>query len=596
VRTEILPNVTRPARYEGNELGAVRKDHAEAEASLLLAFPDVYEVGMSYLGFKILYDVVNARKEWVAERAFAPWPDMEQEMRAHAVPLYGLETFTPAREFDVIGFTLQYELTYTNVLMMLGLAGIPLRSRDRGEDDPVIIAGGPCAVNPEPVAAFFDLVVVGDGEEVITEIMDVVARARHARTPRRELIRELASLPGVHCPELGNPVRRRVVADLEGAAFPRKFIVPFMELVHDRVALEVMRGCSRGCRFCQAGVLYRPVRERSVSNLCELADALLSSSGYEEVSLLSLSTADYSGVAQLVRNLVEKYGHEGVAVSLPSLRVDSFSIALAREVQKSRRTGLTFAPEAGTQRLRDIINKGVTEEDLMSAVTDAFESGWENVKLYFMIGLPHETYEDIGGIADLSKKVLSAGRRIAAGRGKAGRVGVNVSVSSFVPKPHTPFQWFGQNTTEELKAKQHYLRDRLRVRGISVSFPDVRASHLEATFARGDRSLCPVVERAVRLGCRFDGWSELFRPDLWEQAFAEEGVDSSAHATRVFAPDEPLPWDYIDMGVAKGFLLREAERAARGELTPDCREGPCSRCGVCGGDVRVRLLGKEAGA
>jgi radical SAM superfamily enzyme YgiQ (UPF0313 family) len=398
---EILPQVSQPVRYAGNELNSVRRNASEAEASIMLAFPDVYEVGMSYIGFKILYEIVNSRPEFVAERAFAPWPDMEALMRLYNLPLYGLETYASARSFDVIGFTLQYELTYTNVLAMLELAGVPLRADARTNNDPIVIAGGPCASNPEPIAAFFDLVVVGDGEEVIMEIMSEVARKKREGAERSDIVDSLSEISGVYCPRQKNPVRRRVVTDLDEAEFPRKFVVPFLEAVHDRVALEVMRGCTRGCRFCQAGMIYRPVRERGLHNLCSLADDLVKSTGYDEISLLSLSSADYTQVTELSRRLVEEHAKRGVAVSLPSLRVDSFSLELAKELEKSRRTGLTFAPEAGTQRMRDVINKGVTEEDLMSAAGDAFESGWDLVKLYFMIGLPHETDEEIQEVINI---------------------------------------------------------------------------------------------------------------------------------------------------------------------------------------------------
>ncbi len=594
LETDILPNVSQPARYTGHELNARVGDHIGAEATMLLAFPDVYEVGMSYIGFKILYDIVNSNQAWAAERAFAPWPDMEAQMRAHGVPLYSLETYTSARDFDLMGFTLQYELTYSNVLCMLELAGIPARADERGEGDPIVIAGGPCASNPEPMAPFFDLVVVGDGEEAIADIMRATAQGKRDGASRADIVSRLAEIAGVCSPSLANRVERRVVADLDSAEYPRKFVVPFLEAVHDRVALEVMRGCSRGCRFCQAGMIYRPVRERGTANLCELAEALVRSSGYEELSLLSLSSADYTQVKELMSKLASKYGPEGIAVSLPSLRVDSFSIALARDAEKSRRTGLTFAPEAGTQRMRDIINKGVTEDDLMSAAADAFESGWDQIKLYFMIGLPFETFEDIDGIASLSRQVLELGRKVAKARGKARRAGVNVSVSSFVPKPHTPFQWFAQNSREQLEHKQLYLKERMRVRGLSVSFHDVRASHLEAAFARGDRRLAPVIQRAVQLGCRFDGWSEQFKPGLWHQAFADLDLDPSMWANAEYGLDDPLPWDHINMGVSREFLVREAQRAARGVTTPDCREASCSGCGACSGDVRVRLAGEFA--
>ncbi len=586
--------MTCPARYTGNELNAAKVDHASARASILLAFPDVYEVGMSYIGFKILYSIVNSREGFVAERAFAPWPDMEAAMRAHDIPLYGLESFTEARGFDLIGFTLQYELSYSNVVNMLDLAGVPRLAAARRDGDPIVIGGGPCAANPEPVADFFDLFVLGDGEEVIVEIMEAVAAARDGGADRAATIGRLSGIEGVYCPALHDVASRRVVADLDAAEYPRQFIVPYLEAVHDRVALEVMRGCSRGCRFCQAGMVYRPVRERSLPVLCDLARSLTESSGYEEMSLLSLSSADYSGIRELARTLAGEYGPQGVAVSLPSLRVDSFSINLAREVEgdRSRRTGLTFAPEAGTQRMRDIINKGVTEEDLMSAAADAFRAGWDSIKLYFMIGLPYETDEDVEGIADLARKVLSLGREVARERGKAGRASVNVSVSSFVPKPHTPFQWHAQNSTDELLRKQQLLRDRARIKGLTLSFHDVRVSHLEAAFARGDRSLAAVIASAVDLGCRFDGWTEHFRSDLWQQAFSDEGLSAAAFANREYSFDEPLPWDGIHMGVTKRFLRREAERAAEGITTEDCRWGSCPGCGACVGEARIRLHGE----
>lgn len=590
----VLPDVTCPARYTGNELNAAKVDHASARASILLAFPDVYEVGMSYIGFKILYSIVNSREGFVAERAFAPWPDMEAAMRAHDIPLYGLESFTEARGFDLIGFTLQYELSYSNVVNMLDLAGVPRLAAARRDGDPIVIGGGPCAANPEPVADFFDLFVLGDGEEVIVEIMEAVAAARDGGADRAATIGRLSGIEGVYCPALHDGASRRVVADLDAAEYPRQFIVPYLEAVHDRVALEVMRGCSRGCRFCQAGMVYRPVRERSLPVLCDLARSLTESSGYEEMSLLSLSSADYSGIRELARTLAGEYGPQGVAVSLPSLRVDSFSINLAREVEgdRSRRTGLTFAPEAGTQRMRDIINKGVTEEDLMSAAADAFRAGWDSIKLYFMIGLPYETDEDVEGIADLARKVLSLGREVARERGKAGRASVNVSVSSFVPKPHTPFQWHAQNSTDELLRKQQLLRDRARIKGLTLSFHDVRVSHLEAAFARGDRSLAAVIASAVDLGCRFDGWTEHFHSDLWQQAFSDEGLSAAAFANREYSFDEPLPWDGIHMGVTKRFLRREAERAAEGITTEDCRWGSCPGCGACVGEARIRLHGE----
>ncbi|HWQ62228.1 MAG TPA: TIGR03960 family B12-binding radical SAM protein, partial [Negativicutes bacterium] len=498
----ILHRVAKPARYTGQEWGSVRKDPALVDATFALAFPDVYEVGMSHLGLKILYHVINRRPDAAAERVYAPWPDMEAEMRSAGIPLHTLESFRPVAAFDVVGFTLQYELSYTNIINMLDLAGIPLLSADRGDDQPLIIAGGPCAFNAEPLADFIDFFVLGEAEEAVDEVAAAVAAWKRAGKPggRHGFLALAAAIPGVYVPAFYAPsynadgtlaavtvtdsaapqaITKRIVADLDQTPYPTSPVVPFLEIVHDRIMLELFRGCTRGCRFCQAGVLYRPVRERRPETLLRLARELVDNTGYNEISLTSLSSADYSCLKDVVSRLIDQFKDQGVSVSLPSLRIDSFSIELAQEVQKVRKSGLTFAPEAGTQRLRDVINKGVTEQDLEEAVGAAFRAGWSGVKLYFMIGLPTETDDDVAGIAALARRVLDIYREIKGKRGAK----VSVSVSSFVPKPHTPFQWYGQNDIAELERKQQLLRNLFRDRSVSFSWHDARVSFLEAVFA-----------------------------------------------------------------------------------------------------------------
>lgn len=527
----ILRQVQKPGRYVGGEWNAVRKDWHDAAIRMAFAFPDVYEVGMSHLGLQILYGIVNGRDDALLERVFAPWPDMEKQMRQAGLPLFSLESRRPVRDFDIVGFTLQYELTYTNILNMLDLAGIPLRAAERaGGGYPLVVAGGPCAFNPEPLADFIDAFVIGEGEEVLHELLDAYLAMRRRGAERREMLLHLAGIEGIYVPvfyrveyngkgmvqsvvpvEEGVPrqVRKRTVADLDGAFFPTRPLVPVINPVHDRAMLEVQRGCTRGCRFCQAGMIYRPVREKEPNTLLRQAGEILRSTGWNELSLSSLSTTDYSQVRPLIQELTAQYSPLGINVSLPSLRVDAFSVGLAREVQKVRRSSLTFAPEAGTQRLRDVINKGVTESDLLEAVAAAFAGGWQAVKLYFMIGLPTETDDDLAGIADLARRVLDVGRsQFGAGR----RLKVTVSASSFVPKPHTPFQWEPQDTLDELRRKQAYLRRRLRGRGLVFNWHDPESSFLEAVLSRGDRRLAAAIESAWRRGCRFDGWSELFAP------------------------------------------------------------------------------------
>lgn len=591
---DILPRVSKPARYTGGELNIIKKDWETGRVKMILAFPDVYEVGMSHVGSQILYGLVNEKSPYIMERAYAPWPDMESVMRREGIPLYSLENYRPLADFDIIGFTLQYELCLTNVLNMLDLGRIPLWAKDRGAGCPLVIGGGPVAANPEPFADFFDALVIGDGEDVLLEILDLYEK--RGSLPRSEILVELANLQGVYVPSLyqveydqkgafksirakkpGVPdrIRRRVVKNLDNSYFPEKPLVPYMQVVHDRAVLEVMRGCQRGCRFCHAGMVYRPVRERRLSTLLEQARAQLRHTGYDEISLSSLSTLDYSRVKELVTQLVTLYGAEGIGVALPSLRVDRFSIDLANEVQKVRKTTLTLAPEAGTQRLRDVINKNVSEDQLMDAVAAAFSSGWTALKLYFMVGLPQEQYEDLDGILDLLKKVKRCGDELAPRR-----VEIRASVACFVPKAHTPFQWQAQNSKQDLLEKRRFM-GRYRLKGIKISFHDETTSFLEGCISRGDRKMGAVIYRAWEKGCRFDGWSEHFRYTAWEEAFAECGVDPDYYVTRPRSYDEPLPWEIIDTGIEREFLISENELAFVAGRSGDCRYEGCNTCGVC---------------
>ncbi|HEX9016227.1 MAG TPA: TIGR03960 family B12-binding radical SAM protein [Chloroflexota bacterium] len=591
----ILPRVSKPARYTGGELNSIRKEWASATARIALVYPDVYEVGMSNLGLQILYSRVNDVPGLLAERSYAPWVDMEALMREAGVPLFSLESRTPLSEFDLVGISLSLELTYTNVLNILDLAGLPVLARERGEGHPVILAGGSGAYSPESMAPFFDLFVVGDGEEVLVELMQLYSRLRSAlpdpaaRVPKSAFLLEAARVHGVYVPSLysvdgraapepiveGAPrtIRARRIASLGPS--PTTPVVPFVEAVHDRAMVEVQRGCTRGCRFCQAGMIYRPVRERPAEEVLASAEAILASTGYDEVSLVSLSTADYSGISTVIERMGSEYPDKRTKVSLPSLRVDSFSVDLAHSLNEAYGGGLTFAPEAGTQRLRDAINKGITEEEIEGAVEAAFSQGWDSVKLYFMIGLPTETDEDLDGIAKLAYRVRDIGRR-HAGR----RTRVKVSVGSFIPKPHAPFQWCGQAPYPVLREKLARVHAAIRGPGLAVSWHEPETSVVEAALARGGRPTSEVILRAWQLGCRFDAWSEHFSFDLWKQAFAEVGMDIHAEAERRLATEEPLPWDHISSGVSRKFLADEYERSLRGELSPDCRWDRCLACGA----------------
>ncbi|MCM2360032.1 MAG: TIGR03960 family B12-binding radical SAM protein [Geobacteraceae bacterium] len=601
MHTNQLLSVEKPVRYLGGEMGAAGKERAELR--FVLAFPDVYEVGMSYLGFQILYAVLN-RVEWLAaERLYSPWPDMEELLRANSGQLVTLESGTPPAQADIIGFTLQYELSYTNILNILELSGIPLLARERGEGLPLVIGGGPCAYNPEPLADFFDAFLLGDGEEAVLEIAAAYRAWKRSGLPRTDLLERLAAIEGVYVPSFfevryddsgriagivplkeGHArVRRRFVADLGAAPYPTAPVIPFLKTVHDRVSMEIARGCTRGCRFCQAGYIYRPVRERTPEQVLELVEETLRNTGYDEISLLSLSTGDYGCIAPLLQTVMRRYAAERIAVSFPSLRVGTLTSELVEEVKKVRKTGFTLAPEAGSERLRQAINKGITEEDLLANAFAAYSAGWRLIKLYFMIGLPGETMEDVLAIAELAKKVKMEGRR----SGQGGEV--NASVGTFVPKPHTPFQWEPQIGLDEIREKQRFLRQELKKRKLNFKWQDAPLSFMEGVFARGDRRLGSVLQKAHALGCRFDGWGEKFNFAAWQEAFAATGIDPLFyHRRRDLA--ETLPWDHLDCGVTREFLLREREQALSGAPTIDCRGGTCTGCGVCDfKNIRMRL-------
>ena len=597
---EMLQAVEKPARYTGGEWNAQPKDSAAVLCRIALAMADVYEVGMSNLGLKILYEILNRRDDIAAERVYAPWLDMEEEMRRRGIPLFSLETFREISSFDILGFSLQYELLITNTLNMLDLAGLPLHAAERTDEQPFVIGGGPCVYNTEPIADFFDFFVLGDGEEIVVEVCDALIAWKKEGRPdgRRGFLRRAARIPGVYVPSFYAPeydaqgmftglrvldeaaspqIYRRVVKDLDATPFLEKPVVPYLGIVHDRLMLELFRGCTRGCRFCQAGMAYRPVRERRPETLESLARALFDSTGYNEMSLTSLSSADYSCLSPLVDGLLAGTQGERVSFSLPSLRIDSFSVDIAERLQQVRKSGLTFAPEAGTQRLRDVINKNVTEDDLLHSVRTAFEQGWKAVKLYFMMGLPTETDEDIVGIAELAQKVVDCYKEVKGKRG----VKVTVSVSCFVPKAYTPFQWFAQVPQEEFERRQRLLKESIRDRAISFHYHDARASVLEGALSRGDRRLSAVIETAWRNGAKFDGWTDQFKDEVWKDAFRRCGVAPEFYSRRTRDLEEVLPWAHTSPGVSEDFLRREWQRAQEAALTHDCRRETCTGCGVC---------------
>lgn len=593
----ILNRVQKPARYVGGEWNSARKNWDSVSVKVAFAFPDTYEVGMSYLGLQILYHLVNSRRDSLMERVFAPWIDMEKEMRERRIPLFSLESQKPVGDFDIIAFTLQYEMTFTNVINMLDLAGLPLHTSQRTGQHPLVIAGGPCAFNPEPLSDFIDLFVIGEGEEVFTELLDLWISLK-GKASRECFLVEASKIQGVYIPslyeiswkdgkirsikpgldEIPETVTKRVARNFDRVSFPDSPIVPTTEIIHDRIMLEIARGCTRGCRFCQAGMIYRPVREKSPTTLVAQARKLSANTGYGEISLTSLSASDYSCITEVVHQLLEELQDKKTSISLPSLRVDAFSIELAKEIQRTRRAGLTFAPEAGTQRLRNTINKGVTEEDLLTAVSAAFAAGWSALKLYFMIGLPTEEMEDIEGIVRLSRQVLEKGFSMGV---SPGRAKVTVSVSSFVPKAHTPFQWEPQAPQDYLFSVQKTLKKALKEKSLIFHWHDPRVSFIEAVFARGDRRLGGALEKAWSLGCRFDGWSECFNDLLWRKAFELTGINPESYAYKRYAYGDLLSWDHIHTGVSKKYLIREHKRAMSAEATPDCRAGNCPGCGLC---------------
>ena len=598
--SSVLKSVSKPGRYIGGEFNSVIKNRDEVKVRFAFCFPDTYEIGMSNLGVRILYDVLNKDEKVWCERVYAPWTDMKEKMEEYSIPLSAVESGDSLDKFDLVAFSLQYEMCYTTTLAMLKLAGFPIWAKDRAEDCPIIVGGGPCVYNSEPVAEFFDLINVGEGEEVLLEICHLYEKMKEDGSyTRSAFLREASHIKGVYIPSLydvsynddgtikeykplyddvPSKIQKRIIEDMDKAPYPKKLVMPYIETVHDRIVLEVYRGCIRGCRFCQAGMVYRPIREKSVETLCKQAKCLYDNTGYDEISLISLSISDYSQLPELTDNLLEWTDASHVSLSLPSLRIDSFSEELMKKVSSVRTGGITFAPEAGTQRLRDVINKNVSEEDLMRSVGIAFRGGKSNVKLYFMNGLPTETDEDIVGIAGLAKKVVDQYYAMPKPERPKG-LGVTVSVSCFVPKPFTPFQWEKQDTFDELIRKQALLKSAITDRRIKYAYHDAKVSFIEAVLARGDRRLAPAIAYLADKGVMLDAWDEFFNYDLWIEAFEKCGIDPAFYTSRGFGLDEVLPWDIIDIGVTKAYLRRERDKAYEGKTTPSCAEH-CSGCGA----------------
>ena len=600
---EILLQIEKPARYIGNEINAVHKDPFSVKVRVAFCFPDVYEIGMSHLGIQILYDMFNRRDDVFCERVYSPWPDLHKILKEKGIPLFMLESQDPVRCADFLAVTIQYEMCYTNILQVLDLSGIPLHAKERGNEDPIVIGGGPCTYNPEPLADFFDIFYIGEGETVYDDLFDLYEEHRARGFDRDEFLREAGKIPGLYVPkfyeaayhadgtiaafgpvfgDLPRSIRRQVVEDLSAAVYPEKPIVPFIKITQDRLVLEIMRGCIRGCRFCQAGMVYRPLRERDVEVLKEKARRMIENTGYDEITLSSLSSSDYSGLEEILNYLIENFKSEGVNVSLPSLRIDAFSLNIMNKVQDVRKSSLTFAPEAGSQRMRDVINKGLTEEEILEGAGLAFEGGWQKVKLYFMLGLPGETEEDIRGIPELANRIAKRYYEIPKDQ-RNGRCRITISTSFFVPKPFTPFQWAPMNSEKEFLDKARIVnmcvREQLNHKSMIYNWHDADVSIIEGVLARGDRRLSKVIQHVYEHGGMFDAWSEYFDAEKWKRAFEETGVDPDFYTTRARAEDEIFPWDFIDAGVSKEFLLREWRRSQDGAVTPNCRER-CSGCGA----------------
>lgn len=598
ISDDILCKVEKPARYVGGELNQVIKNPNEVDIRFAFCFPDVYEVGMSHLGTRILYHTINERSDTYCERTFAPWPDMEKLMRENNIPLYTLETKDPLDKFDILGFTLQYEMSYTNILNMLDMSGITIRASQRGEDEPIVMAGGPCAYNPEPLYDIVDFFEIGEGEEMMNDVLDVYKKYK-GKGKKKEFLREISKIRGIYVPSLYDvtynedgtikefkpkyddvpaKVQKRVVNNFDAVSFPEEMIVPYTEIVHDRIVLETFRGCTNGCRFCQAGMIYRPVREKTTNTLLEQARKAVKATGYQEISLASLSTCDYSDIQRLITQLVSEHEDNKVGVALPSIRVDAFDVDLIKEIQKVRKTGLTFAPEAGSQRMRDIINKGLTEDRILAAAKNAFESGWSTMKLYFMVGLPYETTEDARGIGELAEKIADV--YFATPKEKRSKgLKITVSTSILVPKPFTPFQWAPMEKPEIVAERIKAVKDSINSRSINYNYHEQETSFMEAVFARGDRRACDVLIKAFEKGAKFDGWSEFFSKQIWDEAMAECDFNPDFYVYREKSYDEVLPWDFIDIGVNRKYLERENEKAKNAELTKNCREG-CTGCGI----------------